>query len=154
MTDLHVQPDNEALNDLIRIATDGEDFYRDAALQVSDADIAAVFATMAEARARLIKDLSNWVATHGGEPPRDGTLLGAMRRLYAEGRAQLAADPDRLYIAQFEGQENQLLQQYQAVLQGSSDPAVRRVLLRHQRDVHKAHDRMCALKHRLQQEAA
>lgn len=132
-------PAHDVLNELIRIATEGELFYREAALRVAEPSLADAFAGLAQCRARLIEDFSGWATRNAAQPAYDGTLLGAMRRLYAEGRAVLVANPEDLFVDPLEEMEDLLLEYYETALETTTDPEVRVVLQRHLPAVRAAH---------------
>jgi len=138
------------LNQLIESARDGERFYQDAASKAQSTELRGVFQQMAEVRQRLIDELGTHVIARGEVPSTDQTLGGAARKIYADLMAALARDPDGHYLARLEEAEDRLLQRYQKALREAPTPEVAAILKRHEPTVWAAHDRMKALRDRLE----
>ncbi len=113
------------LNDLISIARDGKQFYEEAAQKVGDAELAALFTRISGVKSEIVSSLSNAVAAVGGEPDRDGTLVGSIQQLYGKVRATLG-DTKYGYVAELEESEDRLLKAFNEVIADNDTPAAAR----------------------------
>lgn len=138
----------QLLKDIVQAARDGADFYECAARDVSDAEIAAVFTRMAEARRALIAALAGRLEMMGEEPPAGGTVRGALRKAYADVKAALTRHDARAYIAQLEAAEDRLLAQVEQAIERTDVPEIRSQLQAHLPTVRACHDEMRRLKQR------
>jgi uncharacterized protein (TIGR02284 family) len=136
----------DVLNDLLKVARDGERFYRDASEKVSSPVLKGIFRQMAEVRQRLMDELAEQIAARGEEPTPDQTLRGASRQAYAEVLATLRTDYEQVYLGQLDAVEDRLLDRYERALTKARTESVRQIVRRHLLTVRAAHDRMKALK--------
>ncbi|MEO8461516.1 MAG: PA2169 family four-helix-bundle protein [Dokdonella sp.] len=136
------------LSDLVQISRDGHAFYSEAAGKVIDAEARQTIDDMAAVRANLIRDLSRQLKEHGEEPPRRGTLYGAMAKLYADTLATFSGDRDGVYVSQLEEAEDRLLHTFEEALLSVDEPETRAILKRYLPLARNAHARMSDLKHR------
>lgn len=141
--------DADKLQDIVAIARDGERFYDEAGKEVKDPSLKMLFMRMADHKRHLIKTLSNRLSVHQEEVPAEGTLVGKMRRIYADLRASMAKDEAEIYVSQLEETEDRLLDYFEQALKDVDDAAVRAALLRHMPEVRACHDQMRDLKQRM-----
>lgn len=134
------------LNELLEMARDGEQFYRDAADKVANPALRGTFRQMAEVRQRLMNDLADHVTARGEQPSAHRTLGGRSRQAYADALAALRPHHEAVYIGQLEAAEDRLLAAYERALDKAETDSVRDILARHLLTVRAAHDRMRALK--------
>jgi uncharacterized protein (TIGR02284 family) len=97
------------LKDIIEIARDGAAFYDDAQQHVQDVGLRAIFSQMAAAKRELITGLSAQLRADGEQPPRSGTIAGALRKAYTDIAAKVSKHEAKLYIAQLEETEDRLI---------------------------------------------
>jgi uncharacterized protein (TIGR02284 family) len=144
---------SRALNGLIEICRDGVTFYRDAAAQVDDTELRALFERMASAKAALVHDLATEVRLEGDKPADGGTLVGEFQRLYGELRAKLG-DKRYGFVAELEQVEDRLLAAFQrTAFEDDSPLAVRTAAALHLPEVRACHEQMSDLKRSLKKAA-
>ncbi len=134
------------LNDLIEVTRDGQRFYEEAADQVDDDTLRALFLRLVESRRSLIDDLSAHVESLGAAPASGGTVRGTLRTLYGELRAGVAADRSATFVSQLEQAEDRLMHAFEHGLEHDPDHSVRAILARHFPKVRSMHDEMRNLK--------
>ncbi len=142
-----------ALNDLIAIARDGQDFYTEAASKVDNAELSVLFNRIASVKQNIVRDLSAVVTSAGGEPVTHGTVVGAMQEFYGKVRATLG-DKQYGYVAELEESEDRLLKAFTEAASDSDTPvAAREAALRLLPDVRECHHVMRDHKHAMKNAA-
>jgi len=136
------------LSDIVQAAHDGAEFYESAAKDVSDKQLAATFARLAEGKRTLIAALSGRLEMMGSEAPQSGSVLGALRKAYADLRASLSRHDERVYVAQLEEAEDRLLAQVEQAIAETDNAEIRSQLQAHLPGVRACHDEMRSLKQR------
>ena len=139
----------DLLREIVETARDGADFYDSALQKVANPRLHAIFGRMSAAKRELITGLSDHLALSGERAPDHGTLLGSLRKLYAELLATLAADDDQVYVAQLEEAEDRLLDQIQQAIGQARETDVRVQLQAYLPKVRACHDEMRDLKEHL-----
>lgn len=137
------------LKDLVELLNDGEKFYSEAATKVKIPAYANLFQRMAQQKQAIASDLSARLASHGETAPEGGTLLGSLRKFYADVRASMSSDAESIYVAQLEQTEDRILEAFRDELTQSEDMELRRIAERHYPDLKRTHDEMRDLKRRL-----
>ena len=137
------------LKDLIELLNDGEKFYSEAAAKVKIPAYANLFQRMAQQKQAIASDLSARLAAHGETAPQGGTVLGSLRKLYADVRASMSSDSEAVYVAQLEQTEDRILEAFREELTQSEDMELRRIAERHYPDLKRTHDEMRDLTRRL-----
>jgi uncharacterized protein (TIGR02284 family) len=137
------------LKDLVELLNDGEKFYSEAATKVKIPAYANLFQRMAQQKQAIASDLSARLASHGETAPEGGTLLGSLRKFYADVRASMSSDAESIYVAQLEQTEDRILEAFRDELTQSEDMELRRIAERHYPDIKRTHDEMRDLKRRL-----
>lgn len=135
------------LKDLVQISRDGLEFYEAAITEVKSERLKSVFTRMAGHKRTLIAALSSKLAMNDESVPTDGTFAGSVRKTYADVRALLSSNEDKVYVAQLEEAEDRLIKHYEKALEDATDPSVKGLLKQHFPQVRAAHDEMRALKH-------
>ncbi|WP_028080755.1 PA2169 family four-helix-bundle protein [Solimonas soli] len=140
---------NHYLKDIVEIARDGAQFYDDAQQHVQDAGLRTTFAQMASAKRELIAGLSARLRAEGAEPPRNGTIAGAIRKTYTDVAAKLSKHEARLYVGQLEETEDRLIAEVRKAIADCEDAGARSVLEAYWPKVKASHEQMRKLKHSL-----
>jgi uncharacterized protein (TIGR02284 family) len=120
----------DLLQELVQIARDSKSFYESAAKAVNVPTLKAEFQRMADAKARLISNLSVHISAHGEQPETSGTLAGDLRKGYGKMLAAIGSKGHQAYTytAQLEETEDRLLKHFEQALKHSdSTQAVRAV---------------------------
>ncbi len=134
------------LQELVQIAHDGVEFYTEAGKEVKDVDLKATFARMASAKRDLIASLSTKLIASNEDVPTDGTVVGKLREMYADVRASISSNEEKIYVAQLEATEDRLLEHYDAAIKEVEDPLVLAMLKAHMTRVQACHSEMRNLK--------
>jgi len=134
------------LQDLVQIARDGVEFYTEAGKEVKDADLRATFARMADAKRDLIGSLSTKLIASNEDVPTGGTVAGKLRQMYADVRASISSNEEKVYVAQLEEAEDRLVEHYDAAIKEVQDPLVLAMLEAHMTRVRACHSEMRGLK--------
>ena len=137
------------LQDLVQIARDGVEFYTEAGKEVKDVTLKATFARMAEAKRDLIASLSTKLVASGEDVPTSGTALGKLRQMYADVRASISSNEEKIYVGQLEETEDRLVEHYESAIKEVKDPLVLAMLQAHMTRVRACHAEMRGLKQRL-----
>jgi len=137
----------DTVQDLVRIANDGAEFYRDALDKTSNPRLREVFSRMLNHKQSLAGSLRGTLTRNFEDAPKDGTFAGSLRKTYADLRAKLSSNEDNVYVAQLEETEDRLLKHFEDALQEASDePALKSVLLTQAAEVRACHAEMSRLK--------
>jgi uncharacterized protein (TIGR02284 family) len=141
-------PQNYAntVQDIVRIANDGADFYRDAMEKTDNPNLRSVFSRMLSHKQTLAGSLRSKLKIENVEAPKDGTFAGSLRKTYADLRAKLSSSEDKVYVAQLEETEDRLLKHFEKALDEIQDPSVKSLLQSHAPQVRACHDEMSQLK--------
>jgi len=134
------------LNELIEITRDGQTFYTDAVRHVHSALLKAVFHGIIDAKAQLIKALSEHVRVRGELPSGSGTLYGQFQKLYTDVRVRMSDEKEATYVAKLEESEDRLLEAFEEAAARAQDPMLRAIILRHLPKVRLCHEQMRNLK--------
>jgi uncharacterized protein (TIGR02284 family) len=140
-------PAAATLDELIEVLNDGINFFGDAA------DLSRV-----DAHARLFRELrlekqAIAEALRAAAPlgtavrQQEGSLSAALRQGYTDLRARLSDDPDDVYIAALEAQEDRILDAFESAVAHAAPSPVRDVAREKLARVLRMHSRLSALKH-------
>jgi uncharacterized protein (TIGR02284 family) len=136
----------DTVQDLVRIANDGAEFYGEAMDKTENPQLRNVFGRMREHKQRVASALRVQLRHDHQDAPEDGTVAGSLRQTYAELRAKFSSNDDKIYVAQLEQSEDRLLKHFQSALDEVTDPAIKALLQTHAPQVRACHDEMRALK--------
>jgi uncharacterized protein (TIGR02284 family) len=139
----------KTLQELVQIARDSADFYESARDEVSSPALKDVFTRMAAAKRSLIESLGARIALSGEDIPDSGTMVGNMRKAWADIRASVGK-PEAVYVAQLEEAEDRLLKHFTDALQSLDDARKRETVGAELPKVRACHDEMRALKRRME----
>lgn len=139
----------DTLQELVSIARDGAKFYDEAGKEVKDPSLKLLFVRMADQKRNLIAALSSKLAANHEDVPTEGTVLGKLRRVYADVRTSLPGDEAKVYVSQLEETEDRLLAHFEQAISKVDDPTVRSILQNHMPQVRACHAEMSAAKKRL-----
>ncbi len=134
------------LNDLIAVARDGEEGYRNAAEHVSDSHFQTVFAEYAKQRAGFVRELHAEVVRLGGEPNESGTLGAAVHRGWLDLKAAVTGGDPMGVIAACETGEDSAQAAYERVVNLDVSGETRSVIEKQWHKIQEAHQRLLNLK--------
>lgn len=136
------------LQEIIQIARDGAKFYDDARNEVKNPQLKETFARMAGHKRDLITALGGRLEMIGEEVPNSGTFAGSLQKSYADIRAALSANEEKVYVAQLEEAEDRLMHHVEDAIKDATNPEIKSQLQAHLPAVRACHDEMRALKQR------
>lgn len=141
-------PENYAhtVQDIVRIANDGADFYRDAMEKTDNPTLRNVFSRMLSHKQTIAGALRSKLKIEAADAPKEGTVAGSLRKAYTDLRAKLGNSQDKVYVAQLEETEDRLLKHFEQALKEIQDPSVKSLLQTHAPQVRACHDEMSELK--------
>jgi uncharacterized protein (TIGR02284 family) len=144
-----MNPTTASLAELVSALNDGVAFYERLAQKVGDAELVALFLRMAALKRAIADDINAEIALAGVHPRDEGSVVGALRILYAEALGALDDRNAATYVGRLEEHEDRLLAAFrEAVLAGDS-AKVREIALRYYPDIERMHAQMSRLKQRL-----
>jgi uncharacterized protein (TIGR02284 family) len=130
------------LNTLIETCRDGEQGFREAAQNLKDPSVKAMFNEVSHERARFADELKSEVQRLGGNPEEGGSMSGAAHRAWMDVKGALTGRDDKQIISEAERGEDVAVATYQSALREPLPPAVESVVSRQFEHVRQAHDRV------------
>ncbi len=136
----------EVLNELLTVVHDSLNGYRTGEDALEDGNYAALFNEYAQQREQMGIELSNLVVKYGGTPQHNGSVAGALHRVWVNIKAA-ANQGDESIMAESDLSEEATLKTYQNALALRDLPEeLRDVIRNHMSLVRLAHERIQALK--------
>lgn len=136
-----------ALNGLIPICRDSEQGFQVAAMDVTDSELARIFAEYSAQRAKFVSELEERVRVLRADPSQGGTPLAALHRKWVDLQAALSANDLHAILAECERGEDVAVKAYVAALQDRDiDADTRKLIQRQYESVQAAHDRIRQLR--------
>jgi uncharacterized protein (TIGR02284 family) len=125
--------------------------YRDAAQNAEGSQFQELFRRMADDRSRVAEDLRSEIRRLGGNPPDDGSFLGATHQRFLDLKAAITGRDDQAIINEVERGEDYLKEKFETALNSDDLPVESRsVIERAYQSVREGHDRVRDLKHGLE----
>ena len=151
MTEFTRTDETTTLNTLISTLIDSINGYRDAAENAQGSQFQELFRRMADDRSRVAEDLRAEVRRLGGNPPDDGSFLGATHQRFLDLKAAITGRDDQAIINEVERGEDYLKEKFETALNSDELPVESRsVVERAYQSVREGHDRVRDLKHGLE----
>ncbi len=140
--------DTTVLNTLIATLLDSVQGYQKSADDIDNQALADKFRSRARERQASVAILQAAVASAGGNPEDDGTLLGAAHRAFESLREAVVSRDDKAIVAEIERGEDYLKNKFETALaEVDLSPATRGAAEKAWQSVRAGHDEMSALKH-------
>jgi uncharacterized protein (TIGR02284 family) len=136
----------EKLQDLIRINIDSENGFQDAAHQVEDTNISAVFTELSAQRSQNAIQLQDYVQWNGERPLDEGSYAAALHRSWLDLRSLLTGGDTHAILSEAERGEDQIKAAYEDALKDTAGSAMNDVLTRQYAGIKAGHDRIRALR--------
>ncbi len=125
--------------------------YKDAASNAEGSRFQELFRSMADERSRVAEDLRSEIRRLGGNPPDDGSFLGATHQRFLDLKAAVTGRNDESIINEVERGEDYLKEKFETALSGGTlSGESRAVVERAYQSVRSGHDQMSQLKHGMQ----
>lgn len=136
------------LNTLIATLVDSIDGYQKSAGDIDNQALAEKFNARARERQSCVTKLQAAVATAGGQPEDEGTLLGGAHRMFQSLKEAVMSRDDKAIVAEIERGEDYLKNKFETALaEVDLSPAARAAAEEAWQSVRAGHDEMSALKH-------
>lgn len=136
------------LDDLVEVLNDGIHFFGDAAELSREAGNAQLFRDFRQCK-QAIADALRTAAPLGAEVRQDaGSLRAGLLQGYVDLRSRLADDPDAVYLAALEAQEDRILEAFRTAVEQSPPSPVRDVAREKLPQVKRMHDRLREIRSR------
>ena len=140
----------EVLNDLIQINNDRVEGYERAAKETDtvDADLRALFTSMANDSRGYAAELSKYVARHGEEPADGTTLKGKVYRAWMDVKAAVTGKDRKAILASCEYGEDAAQKAYDEALASDAPIStdVRQLIMEQKTSLRRAHDKVKAMR--------
>jgi uncharacterized protein (TIGR02284 family) len=131
------------LNSLIETCKDGQNGFRDAAENVGNSDLKALFSEYSMQRQQFVTELQSLTASLGESAEDSGSVAGALHRGWIDLKAALTSREDHAILAECERGEDSAVSEYRDALEHDDLPAnIRDVIQRQYVSVQAAHDRV------------
>jgi uncharacterized protein (TIGR02284 family) len=136
------------LNTLIATLLDSIDGYQKSAGDIENQALADKFNSRARERQAAVTKLQAAVASAGGNPEDDGTLLAGAHRAFINLKEAVTGRDDKAIVAEIERGEDYLKEKFETALADAGlSPAGRAAADEAWQSVRAGHDEMSALKH-------
>ena len=130
------------LQELIRINIDSEEGFEEAARQIEDRNISAVFTELAAQRRQNATELQDYVQWNGEKPRDEGSYAAALHRTWLDLKSMLTGGDLHAVLSEAERGEDQIKQAYEDALKETAGSAMNDVLTRQYTNVKAGHDRV------------
>ncbi len=130
------------LQDLIQINIDSKDGFAEAAEQVGDDRIAALFRQVGQIRSKNADELQGLVALNNKEPQERGSIAAAFHRCWLDVRSKLTGSDKAAVLAEAERGEDHIKAQYEEAVKADPGSAISDVLHRQLAEVKAHHDQI------------
>ncbi len=134
------------LQSLIRANTDSYNGYEEAADDVSDPNLSAMFRELAFERSAMASELRDYVEWNGAAAPADGTTAGIVHRTWLAIRALVTQGSPEVILAEVEVAEAEICRAYAGILEASVGQVIHIALQNHYELVQKAYENICELR--------
>lgn len=139
MTDTHSITDT--LNDLIKIAKDGQEGFRSASENVRDSSLKTVFSGYSLQRAKFAGELQQLVIHLGEKEEKKSDLIGAVHRGWINLKGAITKGDDHAILSECERGEDAAVDAYKHALENDDLPRnIRDTLTAQFAEVKAAHD--------------
>ena len=134
------------LNNLIETCRDGENGFREAAQEVKNADLKALFLDFANERGQYAVELQQRVSQLGQTPETTGSVAASLHRRWIDFKSSLTGKNDQAVIDECERGEDIALESYRNALAKDLPSDLRSLVERQFGGVKAAHDKVRDLK--------
>jgi uncharacterized protein (TIGR02284 family) len=131
------------LNSLIETCKDGQEGFRSASQDVSNAALKSLFKELEMERGRFCSELQRLVAMLGEDAESSGSVSGTFHRGWIDLKSALSSGDEHAILAECERGEDSAVAEYRDSLENDELPeSVREVIRRQFLGVIEAHDRI------------
>ncbi len=134
------------LKSLTRLLIDSEEGLSDASQNIGNAEIAALFRSIAGERSGMVIELQDLLRDQDEEAPVSGTISGALHRTWIDLRNSISGQDAHSILLEAERGENYMRREYEIALCLDWGVALHNVLSNHYLKVKSAYDRVVGLR--------
>jgi uncharacterized protein (TIGR02284 family) len=139
------------LNGLIATTLDSVDGYTESAKDIESTRFGTMFTNRARERRQAASALQARVASLGGNPEDDGTVLAGAHRMFVNLKSTITGQDDKAIIDEVERGEDHIKAKYESALEDRDlSPETRSVIEQAWHSVREGHDQMRDLKHSME----
>lgn len=143
----HLSEDTiDKLQKLIRANIDSYDGFREAAKELKDKKISALFTELGDQRSAMAAKLQKTIEFNGEEAEDDGSVAAATHRIWLNIRSKITGSDSYAILAEAERGEDHIKAAYEEVLKETAGSAMNDVLTDQYRAVKAGHDKVRALR--------
>lgn len=143
----HLNQDTiDKLQKLIRANIDSYDGFREAAKELKDKKISALFTELGDQRSAMATKLQKTIEFNGKEAEEDGSVAAATHRIWLNIRSKITGSDSYAILAEAERGEDHIKAAYEEVLKETAGSAMNDVLTDQYRVVKAGHDKVRALR--------
>ena len=136
----------DALEELAKLARDGELGYRTAAGDAKDPDLQQMFNELAKDRGEIADELETHIRRHGGKPPqKGGTMAGQAHRMFVDLKSALSGGHRKAVLNEVVRGEGLAEAAYDAIKRMDLPADLKPVIMKQHDRVKEARDRVRAL---------
>lgn len=140
----------DVLNGLIETTLDSAHGYRGAAEATGSAEFRDMFATRAERRLELVRQLQQEVRTFGAEPEDDQSAMGKAHNKFTELKGAVTGNSDKSVVDEVERGEDVIKARFEKALRDDDLPTpVRNLLNQAYGSIKADHDEISRIKHQM-----
>ena len=136
----------DALEELAKLARDGELGYRTAASDVKDSDLQQLFNDLAKERSEIADELESHIRRHGGKvPQKGGTMAGQAHRMFVDLKSAISGGSRKAILNEVVRGESLSEAAYDATKRIDLPADLRPIITKQHDRVKEARDRVRAL---------
>jgi uncharacterized protein (TIGR02284 family) len=140
----------DALEQLAKLARDGELGYRTAASDAKDHDLQQMFSDLARERGQIAEELESHIRKHGGKPPqKGGTMAGSAHRMFVDLKSALSGGDRKAVLGEVVRGESVAEAAYDAAKKVELPADLKPIIQKQHDQVKAARDRVRALANEL-----
>ncbi|WP_018619102.1 ferritin-like domain-containing protein [Spirosoma luteum] len=136
----------DQLGKLLTLSNDAEEGYKEAADNVDDNELKTLFLEQSRQRADFAQELNREISTLGGNADNGTSLTADLHRAWINIKSTFSSDDDKAVVQECHRGDQEALNDYNSVLQGTNLAAsTRELLLRQKQSISTANSTMARL---------
>ena len=137
---------SDALEELAKLARDGELGYRTAAGDAKDHDLQQLFNDLAKERGEIADELESHIRKHGGKvPQKGGTMAGQAHRMFVDLKSAISGGSRKAVLTEVARGESVAEAAYDAIKRIDVPAALNPIIMKQHDRVKEARDRVRGL---------
>ena len=136
----------DQLSKLLTLSNDAEEGYKEAADNVDESELKALFLKQSQQRAEFAQELDREIRTLGGDPDNSTSITADLHRAWINIKSAFTSNDDKAVVQECHRGDQEALNDYNAVLQETNLAAsTRELLLRQKQSIDTANSTMARL---------